>query len=203
MHISYFWTIINRPITAVTCSTAAQCPDLPAGPVYTYGPNLKQRENLSQIRSNGITLDAAWQPRRWLSLTGGYQFADAIVSSNSAEPALIGNWIPEVAHNAASADLRLAQSSLGSLSLIARISGKSFDDDQNTDLIHGYTRFDAYAEHSIRHAPHPLCQWREPLRPHHPGRPDPADHARRPTHRRNGPAPEPHALVFDYQLELI
>jgi outer membrane receptor protein involved in Fe transport len=134
-HISYFWTIVNRPIIAVTLNPA--------------NPNLKERENLSQVRSSGITLDAAWQPRRWIALTGGYQFADAVVSSNSAQPALIGNWIPEVAHNAASADLRLAQNDLGSLSLIARVSGRSFDDDQNADLIHGYTRFDAYAEHAF------------------------------------------------------
>ena len=148
-HISYFWTIVNRPIIAVTCTTAAQCPTLPSGPIYTYGPNLKQRQNLSQIRSNGVTLDAAWQPRPWIALSGGYQFADAVVSSNSAQPSLIGNWIPEVAHNAASANLRLAQNNLGSLSLIVRSSGRSFDDDANQSLIHGYTRFDAYAEHAF------------------------------------------------------
>jgi len=134
-HISYFWTIVNRPIIAVTLNPA--------------NPNLKERENLSQIRSNGITLDATWQPLRWVSLTGGYQFADAVVSSNSAQPSLVGNWIPEVAHNAASASLRFAQNRLGSLSLIVRGSGRSFDDDANTQLIHGYTRFDAYAEHSF------------------------------------------------------
>ena len=148
-HISYFWTIVNRPIIAVTCTTAAQCPNLPTGMTLTYGPNLKQRENLSQIRSNGVTLDAAWQPRRWIALTGGYQFADAVVSSNSAQPSLVGNWIPEVAHNTASANLRLAQSRLGSLSFIVRTSGRSYDDDANQSLIHGYTRFDAYAEHAF------------------------------------------------------
>lgn len=137
-HVSYFWTIVNRPIIAVTLNPA--------------NPNLKQRQNLGQIRSNGVTLDAAWQPRSWIMLSGGYQFANATVTKNPApttQPSLIGRWIPEVAHNAASANLRLTRSSLGSLSLIARNSGRSFDDDQNASLIHGYTRFDAYAEHSF------------------------------------------------------
>jgi len=130
--ISYFWTIVNRPITAVT-----------------IGTNLKQRENLGQIRSNGVTLDAAWQPHPWIALSGGYQFADAVVTKNPAQTTLIGNWIPEVAHNSASADLRLASQRLGSLSLTANTSGRDYDDDANVYLIHGYTRFDAYAERAF------------------------------------------------------
>ncbi len=131
-HVSYFWTIVNRPITAVT-----------------IGTNLKLRENLGQIRSNGITLDAAWQPRTWFALSGGYQFADAVVTKNPTQTSLIGLWIPEVAHNAASANLHLTQKDLGSLSLLARTSGQSFDDDANTQLIRGYTRVDAYAERAV------------------------------------------------------
>jgi len=141
-HISYFWTIVNRPITAVTIS---QTPPPPATPVTIT----KQRENLGQIRSNGVTVDAAWQPLPWIALTGGYQFADAAVTKNPSEPSLIGNWIPEVAHNTGSVDLHLSQKKIGSLSFIVRTSGRSFDDDENTELIHGYTRFDAYVEHAF------------------------------------------------------
>lgn len=141
-HISYFWTIVNRPITAVTIS---QTPPPPATPVTIT----RQRENLGQIRSNGINLDAAWQPRPWIAFSGGYQFANATVTKNPANASLIGNWLPEVAHNTGSADLRLSQKKIGSLSFMIRTSGRAFDDDENTELIHGYTRFDAYAEHAF------------------------------------------------------
>jgi outer membrane receptor protein involved in Fe transport len=141
-HISYFWTIVNRPITAVTI---AQTPPPPAAPVTIT----KQRENLGQIRSDGVTVDAAWQPRPWIALLGGYQFADATVTKNPANTSLVGHWIPEVAHNTGSADLRLSQKKIGSLSFIVRTSGRSFDDDENTEFIHGYTRFDAYLEHAF------------------------------------------------------
>ncbi len=132
LRVSSFWTRVNRPITALT---------LQVKPTST----LLRRENLGQIESRGISLDYEAHPARWLSLAGGYQFADASVTRYDQQPQIIGNWIPQVARNMATTQLRVANSRIGILSLQGRISGRQFDDDANRYLLHGYFRLDAYA----------------------------------------------------------
>lgn len=132
---SYFWTQVNRPITALTLST-------------TPTSELLQRANLGQIESRGVSLDYSVE-QRWFAITGGYQFADATVTKSAQEPELVGNWIPQVARNMATAQLVLRKPRLGVLSLQGRMSGRQFDDDLNQYLLHSYFRLDAYASHSI------------------------------------------------------
>jgi len=130
---SYFLTQVNRPIVAVTT-----CP--------TCSPILLLRENLGQIESRGVALDFELAPQHWLSLDGGYQYAHAIVSRG---PQDYGNWIPEVARNMATLNLRASKPTLGTLSLQSRLSGRQYDDDANSFLLHGYFRLDAYASRDI------------------------------------------------------
>ncbi len=132
---SYFWTQVNRPISALTLST-------------TPTSELLQRNNLGQIESRGISLDYSIE-ERWWALTGGYQFADATVTKFTQEPGLVGNWIPQVARNMATAQLVLRKRQWGLLSLQGRMSGRQFDDDLNQYLLHGYFRLDAYASHDF------------------------------------------------------
>lgn len=133
---SYFWTQVNRPITALTLS---------ATPTTT----LLERENLGQIESRGVSVDCAMQPFTWLFLSGGYQFADATVTKFAPEPQLIGNWIPQVARNMATSQVRFSQPRIGVLNLQGRLSGRQFDDDENDYLLHSYFRLDASAEHNF------------------------------------------------------
>jgi outer membrane receptor protein involved in Fe transport len=81
-----------------------------------------------------------------LILDGGYQYADATVSYGNQ---YLGNWIPEVARNLATLNLRAAGPKLGTLSLQSRLSGRQFDDAANQYLLHGYFRLDAYASHDL------------------------------------------------------
>ena len=136
LRASYFWTQVNRPITALTLSTTATS-------------ELLERENLGQIESRGLSLDYAMQPSSWIGIEGGYQFADATVTKNVAEPQLAGNWIPQVARNMATAQVRLTRPRIGTLSLQGRTSGHQFDDDANAYLLHSYFRLDASAEHNF------------------------------------------------------
>lgn len=136
LRASYFWTQVNRPITALTLSIK---------PTQT----LLRRENLGQIESRGVSLDYAMQPSAWLFIEGGYQFADATVTKFAPQPQLVGHWIPQVARNMATAQIRLSRPSLGILSLQGRMSGRQFDDDENNYLLHSYFRLDAYAEHNF------------------------------------------------------
>jgi outer membrane receptor protein involved in Fe transport len=130
---SYFLTQVNRPITALTIDPASS-------------PILLKRENLGQIESRGVSLDFELAPMRWLTLDGGYQYAHATVTRG---PQDLGNWIPAVARNLATLNLRASRPRLGTLSLQSRISGKQFDNDANTYLLHSFFRLDAYASHEI------------------------------------------------------
>jgi outer membrane receptor protein involved in Fe transport len=136
LRVSYFWTQVNRPITALTLATT---------PTQT----LLKRENLGQIESRGISLDFATQPARWIGLVGGYQYANATVTKYAQQPQLVGNWIPQVARNMGTAQLRLSHPKLGVLSLQARASGKQYDDDANQYVLASYFRLDAYGSRNI------------------------------------------------------
>jgi outer membrane receptor protein involved in Fe transport len=146
LRASYFWTQVNRPITALTVSTT---------------PTLitEVRENLGQIESRGVSLDAETAPWLWLSLIGGYQYADATVTKFSQQPlmvacghpdtTLIGCRIPQVAQNTGTLQARFNYPKIGVLSLQGRMSGSQWDNDLNTYLLHSYFRLDAYASHQI------------------------------------------------------
>ena len=127
--VSYFLTQVNRPITALTT-----------------GVNLRMRENLGQIESRGVSADFELAPRRWLAVDGGYQYAHAVVSRG---PQDYGNWIPEVARNMATANVRAFKPSLGMFSLQGRYNGRMFDDDANSFPLGSFYRIDAYASHQF------------------------------------------------------
>ena len=130
---SYFLTQVNRPITAVTIDGSSS-------------PVLLKRENLGQIESKGVAVDFELAPRRWLAVDGGYQYADATVTRGNEE---LGNWIPEVARNLATLNVRAHRAALGTLSVQGRLSGRQYDDAGNVYLLHGYFRLDAYASHEF------------------------------------------------------
>ncbi len=133
---SYFWTEVNRPVTALTLSQT--------GSTITL-----MRENLGQIRSRGVSLDYEIAPRSWLFFSGGYQFARATVTRNDQNPALIGNWIPQVPRNTATAQATVSRKRWGTLSVQVRATGHQFDDDQNRFLLHSFFRADAFAAHQV------------------------------------------------------
>lgn len=138
MRVSYFWTEVNRPITALTIASTATA-------------ITEKRENLGQIRSRGISIDLDAHPLHWLTATGGYQFADATVTQFSPQPALVGLWIPQVAHNVGTAQLEASHAKLGLLRLEGRVSGHQFDDDQNFYRLSGFFELNGYASHSFSH----------------------------------------------------
>ena len=102
-----------------------------------------RRENLGQIESRGVSFDFESAPRSWLSVVGGYQFADATVTKSTLQPQLIGNWIPQVARNMGTFQVTVHTPKLGTLSFQARASGHQYDDDANQFLLNGYFRLDA------------------------------------------------------------
>src|ERR1700761_2283302 len=133
---SYFWTIVNRPITALTIST-------------TPTTIIKQRANLGQIASRGVSLDGEWQPVRSITVVGGYQYASATVTRFDQQPSLVGSWIPQVPHQTGTLQLRAQDRRWGTLGLEARMSGQQYDDDDNTYRLAGFFTTNAYASHTF------------------------------------------------------
>ena len=142
LRAGYFWTEVNRPISAVLLSQTATTQTL-------------QRQNLGQIRSRGLSLEAA--SARWHSFdaTVGYQLAIATVtafnSGSSAQANLTGNWIPEVPRESLTATVNYAVPHIVNLHVIASYEGREFDDSANQFILHPYPRFDASADRTLSH----------------------------------------------------
>src|SRR6201996_5849766 len=133
---SYFWTIVNRPITALTIST-------------TPTSITKQRANLGQIASRGVGLDGEWQPLRWISVVGGYQYANATVTRFDQQPSLVGSWIPQVPHQTGTLQVSGQNQRWGTLAFEARTTGQQFDDDANTFRLARFFTVNAFASHTF------------------------------------------------------
>ncbi len=140
LRASYFWTEVNRPVSAVTLSQTATTQTL-------------QRQNLGQIRSRGLSLDARSAPWHGFDATFGYQLAVATVTafntSSRVQANLTGKWIPEVPRELLTATLNQSLPRYANFHLIASYTGQSFDDASNQYLLHPYARFDLSADRQI------------------------------------------------------
>jgi outer membrane receptor protein involved in Fe transport len=110
---------------------------------------LLQRQNLGQLTSKGVTVEADARPVGWLNLSAGYQYADSTVTKFQADPTLVGKWTAQVPRNMASMQARLQQPRLGVLAVDLRTSGQQFDDSANIYRLAGYAQVDLYAEHGF------------------------------------------------------
>jgi outer membrane receptor protein involved in Fe transport len=138
-HATYFWTEINRPVSAVLISQTATTMTL-------------MRENLGQIRSRGVELSAEVHPSHAISATLGYQYADATVTKFSPpppQPSLVGNWIPDVPRNSFTAQMHATSERLGELTVAMRASGMAFDDANNQFVLNGFFSLDISGHRSI------------------------------------------------------
>jgi outer membrane receptor protein involved in Fe transport len=142
LRATYFWTEVNRPISAVLLSQTATTQTL-------------QRQNLGQIRSRGLMLEAQSNPWHHFAAAFGYQLAVATVtafnSSSAAQANLTGKWIPEVPRQSLTSTLNYIAPRVASFHVITTYTGQAFDDAANTFLLHPYARFDASADRKLPH----------------------------------------------------
>jgi outer membrane receptor protein involved in Fe transport len=134
---NYFGTLINRPVSAVLVSSTA-----------TTITN--KRQNLGRIVSQGFELHSEIRPGRAISGTLGYQYAHAVVTQFSAQPNLIGKWIPQVPRQSFTAQLRAFLPAVADFTLAARASGHAFDDSSNNYVLNHYFQLDLYVRRSFR-----------------------------------------------------
>ena len=137
LRATYFWTEVNRPISAVELSQTATT-------------QLLQRQNLGQIRSRGAMVEGQTATWRGLDASFGYQLAVATVTAfNSSSPAQVdlkGNWIPEVPRQSVTGVVNYVWPKVATLHGFGIYEGKEFDDAANQYLLHPFARVDVSAE---------------------------------------------------------
>jgi outer membrane receptor protein involved in Fe transport len=136
---TYFWTVVNRPISAVLLSQTATT-------------QLLQRQNLGQIRSRGVMVEGQTAAWRGMEVGFGYQLAVATVTAFNAESAvqgdLKGKWIPEVPRESAVVRGDYAGKWLN-LHGIVSYQGREFDDAANEFVLRPFARVDVEAERRV------------------------------------------------------
>ena len=133
---SYFWTEINRPVSAVLVSSSA-----------TSITNL--RENLGQIQSQGADLRVRLFDGHAISAAVGYQYAHAVVTAFSVQPGLVGAWIPNVPRQSVTAQLRAQHRRWGEATVALRASGLAYDDSSNVYPLHRFALMDVYGQRAL------------------------------------------------------
>ncbi len=137
---TWFWTEVNRPISAVLLTQTSTAQTL-------------QRQNLGQIRSRGLSLQA--HANRWHGLEGdlSYQLAVATVTRYTPPSALqtnlLGRWIPEVPRQSIAATATYTARRVADLHLYSIYSGRQFDDAENQFILHPFLRVDLSAERQL------------------------------------------------------
>lgn len=131
-----FWAEVHRPVESVTLSST---------------PSLitRIRQNLGSTRAIGVEAQADWMMMKSIDLAAQYQFVDAEVRSNPANPALIGLQVPEVAQNEFTFQARYVNPRLFTVAFQGRSTSSVFDDDQNTLPLGSYFKLDCYVSRRI------------------------------------------------------
>ncbi len=139
---SYFWTEVNRPVSAVSIA-------------QTVSSQTLQRENLGQIRSRGLSLEgqsAAWHGA---DVGFGYQLAVATVTRFTppapVQPDITGRWLPEVPRQAVSGNGNIVIRHIATLHAFATYNGRQYDDSANLFLLHPFARIDVSVERPLTH----------------------------------------------------
>lgn len=134
----------SGPIRLTMFSMATD--DTIANVTLTSTPSLitRQRRNLGSSRSRGAELDAEQRLADHWSLTAGYLFCDARVTSGE----LTGKRLPQVPRNTATLQLAFS-AARGSAGLQGRWSSMQFDDDLNHFALRSYAVADLFASYPI------------------------------------------------------
>ncbi len=150
---NFFWAEITRPIENVTVG-ALPNPGclLPGATPCTL--ITRKRENLGRTRSRGLEVEAEAHVNSALTLSGGLQYADAVVVSfpsatTIALQSLQGLQIPQVPRHAFTFQARYCKPRWILLGVQGRFVGVQFDDDLNAFLLRRYFTLDLMASHPL------------------------------------------------------
>ncbi len=132
---SVFWSELEGPVANVTQQAT---PDLIT----------RERRNLGRTRSRGVEVEAELRATKAVSMNIGYLFVDSTVLSFSANRALEGLRLPQVARHQATFQARYSTKPL-TVSVQGRVSDGQFDDDQNQLGLGGYLVLDFFVARRV------------------------------------------------------
>jgi outer membrane receptor protein involved in Fe transport len=101
----------------------------------TIGTNLQQRQNLGKTRIWGIQTDVDYRAGSFWRLSGGYLYDQAKVKEFDANPALVGNFLPQVPAHRGSIQVAYANPKYVTLAGGVQFLGRQFDDDLNVRAV--------------------------------------------------------------------
>ena len=133
---TFFWTEITRPIANVTLQV-------------TPALITRQRQNLGRTQSRGVEIETDARITPSITLSGGYQFADATVTRFPANTALEGLLIPQTPRHQLTFQARYADPSRLTVAIQGRAIGAQFDDDQNLLKLDQYFALDLFASRAL------------------------------------------------------
>ena len=117
MRGDFFWSDIAEPVANVTISST---------PVLIT----RQKQNLGESQARGFELAGQFQVTERVQVSAAYLFVNSTVLHFAANPALIGNFLPQVPQNQFSVQTSYSGRKW-SAGVQARFLGNQFDDDQN------------------------------------------------------------------------
>jgi outer membrane receptor protein involved in Fe transport len=117
---TWFDNRVKDPISNVTSATNA---------------NLQQRQNLGRTRIWGIQSDVEYRLGSVWRFSGGYIYDQARVKEFAANPALVGNFLPQVPAHRGSVQVAYANPRFFTIAVGAQFLGRQFDDDLNVRTV--------------------------------------------------------------------
>jgi outer membrane receptor protein involved in Fe transport len=114
---NFFWSDIAEPVANVTLTST---------PVLIT----RQKENLGVTQARGFELSGQARVTDQMVVSASYLFVNSIVLHFAANPALIGNFLPQVPQNQFSVQASYNEQKW-TVGVQARFLGNQFDDDQN------------------------------------------------------------------------
>lgn len=97
----------------------------------------RERQNIGALRTLGADLDVLLNLPR-IQLRAGYEYVHSIVSSFSANPSLVGNFVPQVPAHSGSVSAVYSAPRRWTIIALARAASHQFDDDQNVFPLNAY-----------------------------------------------------------------
>jgi outer membrane receptor protein involved in Fe transport len=97
----------------------------------------QQRQNLGKTRIRGLQTDAELRLGASWRVTGGYLYERAVVTEFDTNPALVGNYLPQVPRHRGSLQLAYANPRYATVGLSLQAVGMQYDDDLNIRTVPG------------------------------------------------------------------
>jgi outer membrane receptor protein involved in Fe transport len=124
VRLTWFDNRMTNPVASITIATA--------------GANVtQQRQNVGKTEIQGFQADAEYRMGPQWRISGGYLFNSAKVEEFAANPALVGNYLPQVPQNRVSYRVSYVNPKAVNVTFGVLGIGRQFDDDQNVRIVPG------------------------------------------------------------------